>query len=307
MSIYISIAAYEDPDLVDTIKSALDNARFPDKLVFGICLQYEEEPDLSFLPKRQKRILSFDAYERPGLVRARFLLKKMFLKEDYFLQIDSHTVFDKDWDVRLVKDLNDLKEQKGQNAVLAFQITNTLSMNIKSKTDWIVYQECPLILSHNVWAAVTDDEVERFEKTQRITAGALFVDAKTISAIDTDQYTQAKSEVVYLSFCFLMNGYDIYTTNNVPISHDNTKYNEHLNSLILKNQPFDENNNKNFVSNFYGDAPENEVEMMKALVYNTGKFAVKGAKITIKDFWEKIGLKDHYESIKKQHDKLLYS
>jgi hypothetical protein len=307
MSIYVSIAAYEDPELIDTIKSALDNAKNPDQIVFGICLQYNDEPDLSFLPKKQKRIISFDSHERPGLVRVRFLLKKMFLAEDYFLQIDSHTKFDKNWDEILINDLLELKKEKGPNSVLALQITNVLSVNVKTNTKWNLINTCPLILGHTVLANTTDENVEKYEKTQRITAGALFLDNQTLNSVDTDQYTQARNEVVYLSFCFLMNGYDIYTTTNMPISHNNRSYNEHLTNLKIEGRPFSKDHHKIFVSSFFQDNTESEFEMIKALVYNTGKFAVKSPKITIKDFWNKIGLEERYDEIKKNHNEIFYS
>jgi hypothetical protein len=39
MSIFISIASYRDPDLMNTINSAIDNADNPDEIVFGVVIQ----------------------------------------------------------------------------------------------------------------------------------------------------------------------------------------------------------------------------------------------------------------------------
>lgn len=49
MSIFISIASYRDPELIRTIKSAIDNAANPEKLVFSIVVQDlpTDIPDLS--------------------------------------------------------------------------------------------------------------------------------------------------------------------------------------------------------------------------------------------------------------------
>ena len=38
--IFIQIASYRDPQLIPTIKSALENAEFPERIHFGICRQY---------------------------------------------------------------------------------------------------------------------------------------------------------------------------------------------------------------------------------------------------------------------------
>jgi len=39
MKIFISIASYQDPMLEITIKSAYENASFPENLIFGVCDQ----------------------------------------------------------------------------------------------------------------------------------------------------------------------------------------------------------------------------------------------------------------------------
>ena len=51
MSIFVSIASYRDPELVRTIKSAIDNASRPNEIYFGLVIQdFDKEiPDLSWL------------------------------------------------------------------------------------------------------------------------------------------------------------------------------------------------------------------------------------------------------------------
>ena len=39
--IFIHLPAYREPELVPTIKSALENATNPERLVFGICRQFK--------------------------------------------------------------------------------------------------------------------------------------------------------------------------------------------------------------------------------------------------------------------------
>ena len=47
MSIFISIASYQDPLLESTVFSAINNADNPNNLVFGICDQSSNIRDLS--------------------------------------------------------------------------------------------------------------------------------------------------------------------------------------------------------------------------------------------------------------------
>jgi len=46
MKIFIQVASYRDPQLIPTIQSALENAKRPENLVFGIARQYH--PDDNF-------------------------------------------------------------------------------------------------------------------------------------------------------------------------------------------------------------------------------------------------------------------
>ncbi len=43
MKIFIQIASYRDPQLVPTIKSAIETAKHPENLVFGIARQFHPE------------------------------------------------------------------------------------------------------------------------------------------------------------------------------------------------------------------------------------------------------------------------
>ena len=52
--IFISIAALEEPNLQKTIKNALNAATLPENISFGISLQYDQAPDLSFIKNKVK-------------------------------------------------------------------------------------------------------------------------------------------------------------------------------------------------------------------------------------------------------------
>jgi Glycosyltransferase (GlcNAc) len=50
MAIFVSIAAYRDPELVPTVRDCLATAAHPDQLRFGICWQHgSEDPPLPFV------------------------------------------------------------------------------------------------------------------------------------------------------------------------------------------------------------------------------------------------------------------
>lgn len=99
--IFVSIASYRDPDLINTIKSAVDNATYPDNLIFSVFSQAEESehPDLSFV--KELRYHKAHWAESLGACWARERANRN-LEGDYFLQIDSHSRFLPGWDKLLV-------------------------------------------------------------------------------------------------------------------------------------------------------------------------------------------------------------
>ena len=100
MSIFISIASYQDPLLVSTIFGAYGNAKDKDDLIFSICDQSDvpvNVKDLSFAS--QVRYEHVDPLFSKGPCWARHRAQSFYQGEDYFLQIDSHTQFLPDWDV----------------------------------------------------------------------------------------------------------------------------------------------------------------------------------------------------------------
>jgi hypothetical protein len=99
MSIFISIASYQDPLLLETICSAYENAENKENLRFGVCEQSESGIDLESL--RFKSQIEYELLHpviAKGPCWARSRIQKFMRDETYFLQIDSHTVFSKNWD-----------------------------------------------------------------------------------------------------------------------------------------------------------------------------------------------------------------
>ncbi len=106
--IFVSIAAYRDPELLPTLENLLENARHPEDLVICIGWQHSKEDKWDTLKKYKKdprfKIIDIDYKESKGVCWARSEIQKLYTDEDYYLQLDSHHRFTKDWDVQL-KDL----------------------------------------------------------------------------------------------------------------------------------------------------------------------------------------------------------
>ena len=103
MSIFVSIAAYRDPELAPTIADCIRRARYPDQLRFGVCWQHTEDevPPADF-SRGNVRTIDVPWHQSPGVCWARAEIMKLWDGEDFFLQLDSHHRFVQDWDALLL-------------------------------------------------------------------------------------------------------------------------------------------------------------------------------------------------------------
>jgi hypothetical protein len=101
--IFVSIAAYRDPDLAATVRDCLEKAQHPGRLRLGICWQRdagEQLPD--WFHTDQFQILEIPWRASGGPCWARAAIERMHTDEEWFLQIDSHHRFVEGWDERLL-------------------------------------------------------------------------------------------------------------------------------------------------------------------------------------------------------------
>lgn len=120
--ILIHLPAYREPELIPTIENALKEAKYPERLVFGICRQYCEDDGFDNLDKYRddSRFKIYDIpYEKAkGLAYARSIINdKLLDDEEFVLQLDSHHRFTKDWDETLIGWYYDLKKD-GYNPII---------------------------------------------------------------------------------------------------------------------------------------------------------------------------------------------
>jgi hypothetical protein len=114
MKIFIQIASYRDPELKPTIESCIENAKYPENLVFAIAKQYHPDDtfdDLSEYDNDERfKVLNIPHQESKGACWARHQIQQLYNDEEYTLQIDSHMRFEKNWDETLIGMLNQLKD-----------------------------------------------------------------------------------------------------------------------------------------------------------------------------------------------------
>lgn len=112
MSIFVSLAAFNEPLLEFTLDSLFTQAVAPSEVFIGLVDQSNDNNRVWLAQKSywpQIRYVQIDPIDARGVSWARSIAFSLYQGETHLLQIDSHTWFDPGWDERLVKCLNHLQ------------------------------------------------------------------------------------------------------------------------------------------------------------------------------------------------------
>lgn len=102
-TIFVSVPSYRDVMCTHTIQSAFANAKFPNRIVIGACEQNASSDESCVTQHVQQgivRLISIPYHKARGPCIARYMCYTLYQDEDLYLQVDSHTRFSKDWDVK---------------------------------------------------------------------------------------------------------------------------------------------------------------------------------------------------------------
>ena len=127
-NIFVQIASYRDPQLIPTLKSMIENAKNPKKLIIGICRQYHPDDKFDVLDeyKNDKRFRVTDVLysESKGVCWARNQVQQLYGGEEYTLQIDSHMRFEKNWDETFIKMIKQLQKKGFEKPLLTGYVSS---------------------------------------------------------------------------------------------------------------------------------------------------------------------------------------
>jgi [Skp1-protein]-hydroxyproline N-acetylglucosaminyltransferase len=109
-TIFVSCASYRDHQCMETIRNMYKRAKFPARIFVGICEQNTTDARESCTPSEFKyhsniRRLTIPHSEAKGPTYARYLCSTLYRGETFFMQIDSHTTFARDWDIKAIRNL----------------------------------------------------------------------------------------------------------------------------------------------------------------------------------------------------------
>lgn len=230
MKIFISIASYRDPELPNTLKDCIANAKKPENLVFSICWQRGEGESLDeFKNDKRFKIIEIPAHESKGTCWARSKIQENYDGEKYYLQLDSHHRFVKDWDekcIKMVKDLQKLGHKKPllTGYVSSFNPSNDPAERIhtpwKMNFDRFIPEGAVFFLP----ASIDDFKSRSLPIPARfVSAHFIFTLGKWCEEVPYDPFYYFHGEEINLAVRSYTWGYDLFHPHMVVVWHEYTR------------------------------------------------------------------------------------
>jgi Glycosyltransferase (GlcNAc)/GDP-fucose protein O-fucosyltransferase len=228
--IFVSIASYRDRQLQETIESAIHHATDPGRVVIGINLQDSEQyhDELKAKAYQNVKFLYTPPDQSKGVVSARRdIIDALYAKEDYFLQIDSHTRFKENWDNILINQLESIPGDK--------VIISTYPNGFVYPDPELAYLKLPHNAPLIFEKFINDDRRDnRFKPrnlvslkdyevvdNMRIAAGFLFADSRWIEEVPLPKEgILSYGEEDYLTFLSFLKGWEIKVPSEAVVWHN---------------------------------------------------------------------------------------
>jgi hypothetical protein len=233
MKIFVSVVSYRDPLLRFTVRSLLEEASPRHKITVGVFEQtaledslIAVEPELANHPNvRYQRI---DPVYASGVCWARAINALQIQDEEFFYQVDSHMIFDKDWDRKLLYDWHRGKELHRDNKIIIsgnckiFDLVDGVPAkrhtagNVTCEMKYFVYQmHSDIPAAHGEQIPATED----ITQCRHICAGNFFThrDWLTDVGIPSDLFFEGEEHKMTLTSYF--KGWHLYHPRSIHSYH----------------------------------------------------------------------------------------
>jgi hypothetical protein len=119
-TIFVGIPSMADTETSATVRNAIESAEFPERVFIGVSFKdldkkeysrvlalKEEYPNINveFIKLKKRDVSQY------GTGDGRYRAQQLYSGQDYMLQVDSHTYFDKNWDSYLIKSFKEFKKE----------------------------------------------------------------------------------------------------------------------------------------------------------------------------------------------------
>jgi len=233
MKIFVQIASYRDPELIPTLKDCINNSKYPENLVFGICRQYHPDDKFDDLSEYETddrfRVIDVPHLEAKGVCWARNQVQQLYGNEEYTLQLDSHMRFEKDWDETLINMLLSLQNNGYKKPLLTGYVSSYNPQNDpegRVRVPWrmafdrFIPEGAVFFLPETIpdWETLTEPIPSRF-----YSAHFCFTLGEFSKEVQHNPEFYFHGEEISIAVRAYTHGYDLFHPHKVVIWHEYTR------------------------------------------------------------------------------------
>ena len=246
-TIFISVASYRDPDCKTTLEDIFHKAEHPERIYIGVCEQnHQDEVRETCVPIRNPNhilaeqgvmgeyieidksldrisVIRIPYIDARGPTYARYLCSSLWNGQTYYLQIDSHTTFMKNWDSKLISMIKECsRDGQGNKTVISYFPPD--STGFDKSSNHIPYT-CSSVVQDNgvVRAGAASSMVppKRCTPILHLAAGMVFVKSDFLQEVPFDPWLDYvfDGEEILLSARLWTSGYDFFMPTEIVCSH----------------------------------------------------------------------------------------
>lgn len=224
-SIFVQIASYHDFELPKTILDAVTKSSGNHTICFGVHNTYVDDfqvftPLVPNLKMRESK-----APKDIGVGRARYLANELYAGQDYYLQVDSHTRFYKNWDDDLILNILELQQQAVAKPLLsAYPAAYSYDNKLQEVCTWdrgvtkISFNEFPENFTNTLIPSQLAVTSEGGGKQTSISAGFIFTLGE-FAKIEPNQKIAFWGEEILTAARAFTHGFDLYIPKQQYIYH----------------------------------------------------------------------------------------
>jgi hypothetical protein len=282
----------------------LAKALHPENIVFGISLQYDVEPNLDFV-STQSRIIRFPkpnygTNTGPGIIEIRNAIKRLHKDEEYFLQIDAHTNFIKNWDDILIHDINEFENK----TIISKQIQQ-VELEETNRSEFVFTPNALPVLSTRIISDVQyiKDNLanKNYFYNHYISGGFIFTKSKWLYEVPFASYHKFPYEEQEQSLISYCHGYNIVApryNRQVVFAGNDLKYQDPKSEIWWDINKVDNNDPTTWIysKKWIKDDEDLILEVEKLLLFGKNNFMdISNSSRTLTDFYSAVGLGKEYK------------
>lgn len=223
-TIFVSIAAYRDPQLAATVSDCLEKARHPERLRFGICWQHGEDELLpGWFGGEQFTVIDIPFKESRGLCWARAVIMDVGDGEDWYLQLDSHHRFAPSWDAKLIDQAAETGSAKPVLSTFAPPFWPDQGAGVPTRATKIEFGGFAAEGDLQLRGAWSTQESTRPVRARFLSAHFVFAPGSFVEDVPYDPELYYLGEETSLALRAFTHGYDLFHPGIPIVSHEYTR------------------------------------------------------------------------------------